>query len=143
VFQAESRAKEAKNGIELAYSIPKEGAQLGTDMMAIPADAAHPQNAMLFIDFILRPEIVAAITNTVGYPNPNAKATDLVQGRHQERSQHLPARRDQGQILLRQAGRRPISSACARAPGPRSSRGAEAERFAADPSTRALRPGSG
>ena len=79
VFQAESRAKDAKNGIELTYSIPKEGAQLGTDMMAIPAGAAHPQNAMLFIDFILRPEIVAAITNTVGYPNPNTKATALVQ----------------------------------------------------------------
>jgi putrescine transport system substrate-binding protein len=79
VFQAESRAKEAKNAVELAYTIPKEGAQLGTDMMAIPADAAHPQNALLFIDFILRPEIIAAITNTVGYPNPNALATDMVQ----------------------------------------------------------------
>ena len=78
VFQAESRASEAKNGIELAYSIPKEGAQLGTDMMAIPADAAHPNNAHLFIDYILRPEVIAAITNKVGYPNPNALATDAV-----------------------------------------------------------------
>jgi putrescine transport system substrate-binding protein len=79
VFQAKSRAAEAKNGIQIAYAIPKEGAQLGTDMMAIPADAKHPGNAELFINFILRPEIVAAITDTVGYPNPNAKATALVQ----------------------------------------------------------------
>src|SRR5262249_3583948 len=74
VFQAKSRAKEAKNGVDIAYAIPKEGAQLGTDMMAIPADAAHPQNALLFIDYILRPEVIAAITNTVGYPNPNSLA---------------------------------------------------------------------
>lgn len=78
VVQARSRAVEAKNGIEIAYTIPKEGAQLSTDMMAIPADAAHPENAHLFIDFILRPEIIAAITDAVGYPNPNARATDLV-----------------------------------------------------------------
>jgi len=79
IVQARTRAAEAKNGVEIAYSIPKEGAQLSTDMMAIPADAAHPQNAMLFIDFILRPEIVAAITDAVGYPNPNALATDMLE----------------------------------------------------------------
>jgi putrescine transport system substrate-binding protein len=78
VIQARTRAAEAKNGINVAYAIPKEGAQLSTDMMAIPADAAHPGNALKFIDFILRPEIIAAITNTVGYPNPNSLATDLV-----------------------------------------------------------------
>ncbi|HEX3500130.1 MAG TPA: polyamine ABC transporter substrate-binding protein [Stellaceae bacterium] len=78
IVQARTRAAEAKNGIEIAYTIPKEGAQLSTDMMAIPASAKHPDNAHLFIDFILRPEVVAAITNAVGYPNPNALATDMV-----------------------------------------------------------------
>jgi putrescine transport system substrate-binding protein len=79
IVQARTRAAEAKNGIEIAYTIPKEGAQLSTDMMAIPASAAHPENAHRFIDFILRPEIIAAITNAVGYPNPNALATDMIE----------------------------------------------------------------
>jgi putrescine transport system substrate-binding protein len=78
VIQARSRAADAKNGIEIAYAIPKEGAQLAVDMMAIPADAAHPENAHAFIDYILRPEVIAAITNAVGYPNPNSVATDMV-----------------------------------------------------------------
>src|SRR5260221_4851016 len=79
IVQARPRAAEAKNGIEIAYTIPKEGAQLSTDMMAIPASAKHPDNAYRFIDFILRPEVIAAITNAVGYPNPNALATDMIE----------------------------------------------------------------
>jgi putrescine transport system substrate-binding protein len=78
VIQARSRAADAKNGVEIAYALPKEGAQLAVDMMAIPADAAHPENAQEFINYILRPEVIAAITNAVGYPNPNALATDMV-----------------------------------------------------------------
>ena len=78
VVQARNRAAEAKNGIAIAYTVPKEGAQLGIDMLAIPADAQHPANAYRFIDFILRPEIIAAITNAVGYPNANVPATPLV-----------------------------------------------------------------
>ncbi len=78
VFQAQSRAQEAKNGVEIEYSIPKEGAMLWIDQMAIPADAAHPDNAHKWINFVLRPEIAAEISNTVAYANPNAKATKLV-----------------------------------------------------------------
>src|SRR5882724_11109577 len=79
IVQARTRAAEAKNGIEIAYTIPREGAQLSTDMMAIPASAKHRDNAYRFIDFILRPEVIAAITNAVGYPNPNALAADMVE----------------------------------------------------------------
>ena len=78
VFQARSRARDAKNGVAIAYTIPKEGAMIWIDMMAIPKDAPHAANAIKFIDYILRPEIVAKISNTVSYANPNAKATDLV-----------------------------------------------------------------
>jgi putrescine transport system substrate-binding protein len=78
VIQARGRAKDAKNGVEIGYAIPKEGAMLWVDMMAIPADAPHPENALAFIDNILKPETIAAISNTVGYPNPNKAATDLV-----------------------------------------------------------------
>jgi putrescine transport system substrate-binding protein len=78
VVQAKGRAEDAKNGIEIAYTIPKEGAMIWIDMMAIPADAPHPGNALRFIDYILRPDVVAAISNAVAYANPNKAATKLV-----------------------------------------------------------------
>jgi len=78
VFQAQQRAEDAKNGVHIAYAIPKEGAMLWIDQMAIPADAPHPDNAHKWINFILRPEIAADISNAVAYANPNAKATPLV-----------------------------------------------------------------
>jgi putrescine transport system substrate-binding protein len=48
------------------------------DLMGNPKDAPHPENAHLFINYMLRPEVIAAITNTVGYPNPNTLATEMV-----------------------------------------------------------------
>lgn len=78
VFQAAYRAEEAKNGVDIAFSIPKEGAQLWFDMMAIPKDAPNPENAHAFINYILRPDVVAPITNYVAYANPNKAANDLV-----------------------------------------------------------------
>jgi putrescine transport system substrate-binding protein len=78
IVQARNRAEEAKRGVEIGYAIPKQGAMMWIDMMAIPADAPHPGNALLFIDYILRPEVIAAISNKVGYPNPNTLATDMV-----------------------------------------------------------------
>lgn len=68
VVQAASRAKEAKKD-EVAYVLPKEFTEYTFDMLAVPKDAPHPQNAMLFINFLLKPENMAAITNMVGYPN--------------------------------------------------------------------------
>jgi putrescine transport system substrate-binding protein len=78
MLQARNRARDAKNGIDIAYTIPKEGAMMWIDMMAVPKDAPHPDEALRFIDFVLRPETVAAISNTVAYANPNTKATALV-----------------------------------------------------------------
>ena len=78
MIQARNRAAQAKNGVEIAYAIPREGAMMWIDMMAVPKDAPHAENALRFIDFILRPEIIAAISNTVAYANPNTLATDLV-----------------------------------------------------------------
>jgi len=78
VIQARNRAKEAESGIEIAFRVPREGAQMSIDMLGIPADAPHPDNAYRFIDYILRAEVIAAITNAVSYPNPNQAATALV-----------------------------------------------------------------
>ncbi|HMM76484.1 MAG TPA: polyamine ABC transporter substrate-binding protein [Gammaproteobacteria bacterium] len=78
VFIARDRAAEANNGNEIAYSVPREGALMWFDTMAIPKDAPHPDNAHKFIDYILRPEVVAAITNYVNYPNANAASLPFV-----------------------------------------------------------------
>lgn len=78
VFQARDRAEEAGNGVEIAYIIPKEGAVRWFDLMAIPKDAPHPKNAHAFIDFLLQPEVIAGISDYVGYANPNQAATALL-----------------------------------------------------------------
>ena len=78
VIQARNRAREAESPVEIAFRVPREGGQMSIDMLGIPADAPHPDNAHLFINYILRPEIIAAISNAVSYPNPNLAATPLV-----------------------------------------------------------------
>jgi putrescine transport system substrate-binding protein len=74
IFQAATRAEEANNGVEIAYVIPKEGAPMWFDMLAIPKDAKHPNNAHAFINFLLRPEIAAEISNYVAYASANKAA---------------------------------------------------------------------
>jgi putrescine transport system substrate-binding protein len=68
---ARARAIEAGKGPIIEALVPKAGATLFFDVMAIPADAPHPKNAHLFIDYILRPEVHASLTNKVFYANPN------------------------------------------------------------------------
>ena len=75
---ARDRADEAGQGVEIAYTIPKEGALIWFDLMAIPADAPHPENAHLFLDYIMEPEVVAAVSNYVFYANANSEATAFV-----------------------------------------------------------------
>ena len=55
--------------MKLRYIAPKEGAQLSFDMLAIPADAPHRSEAMELINFLLKPDVMAGITNQVRYPN--------------------------------------------------------------------------
>ncbi len=69
VKQAQKRAAEAKGGIELGYSIPKEGAQLWFDNLAIPKDALNPAEAHELINYLLKPEVAAKNTNYLWYAN--------------------------------------------------------------------------
>ncbi len=70
VVQAQARAREAgRDTGGLSYVQPREGAQLWFDMLAIPADAPNPEGARRFVDFMLRPEVIAGVTNVVRYPN--------------------------------------------------------------------------
>lgn len=78
LVQARNRAREAGAGVDIRIVIPKQGAILNVDAIAIPADAPHPDNAHKFIDFLLRPEIIAAITNKVGYANAIPESLPLV-----------------------------------------------------------------
>lgn len=78
VGQAALRAREAKNGNTIKYLIPKEGAVLFFDMLAIPADAPHPKNAHLFIDYLLRPEVSARNSSAVHFASSNAAAYSLI-----------------------------------------------------------------
>ncbi|GJE18080.1 polyamine ABC transporter substrate-binding protein [Methylobacterium marchantiae] len=78
VMQAKKRAEESKNGVEIAYFIPKEGALMWFDALAIPKDAPHPEEAHIFIDYMMRPEVAAANTNFVAYANGNLAAKPLV-----------------------------------------------------------------
>ena len=68
-FQARNRAREANNGVEIDYVIPKEGALMSLDNMAIPKDAPHVEEAYRLIDFLLRPEIAARNTAVTNFAN--------------------------------------------------------------------------
>jgi putrescine transport system substrate-binding protein len=78
ILQAKKRAEEAKNGVRIAYHIPREGALMWFDSFAIPAEAEHPDEAHAFIDFMMRPEVAAANTNLVAYANGNRAAKDFI-----------------------------------------------------------------
>ncbi len=77
ILQAVDRAAEAENGVEVAYIIPKEGAGLWFDMLAIPKDASSADNAHTFLNYLMRPNVMAGVTNYVWYPNaiPASKAS--------------------------------------------------------------------
>jgi putrescine transport system substrate-binding protein len=78
VLQATTRAAEVKNGIRIAYALPKEGANIAFDGMAIPKDAPHPEEALAFLDYMLRPDVIAQVTNEVAYANANRASWPLV-----------------------------------------------------------------
>jgi putrescine transport system substrate-binding protein len=78
MLQARDRAVEAGNDVEIRYVIPKEGTLLWFDMLAIPADAPHPDNAHAFINYLMRPEVIAKASDYIFYANGNAAATPLV-----------------------------------------------------------------
>ncbi|OQY02976.1 MAG: spermidine/putrescine ABC transporter substrate-binding protein PotF [Desulfobacteraceae bacterium 4572_123] len=78
ILQARDRAAEAGAGVEVAYSIPKEGAATWFDMIAIPSDADNVDNAHKFLDFLMEPEVIAGITNYVSFPSANADAMQYV-----------------------------------------------------------------
>ena len=78
VMQARSRAEEAKSGVEIGYTIPKEGAQMFFDNLAIPADAKNATEAYALIDYLYRPEIAAKNSDFLSYANGNLASQKLI-----------------------------------------------------------------
>jgi len=76
--QASMRAMEAGIDVDLRYTMPREGSALWVDGMFVPSDAPHVENAYLFMDYIMRPEVTAAISNHVFYANANKSAFPLL-----------------------------------------------------------------
>ncbi|EIM74302.1 extracellular solute-binding protein family 1 [Nitratireductor aquibiodomus RA22] len=74
IFQARDRAAEADQGVTVGYAIPKEGAMLWFDQMAIPADAKNVEEAHEFLNYIMRPDVIAKASNYVVYANGNKAA---------------------------------------------------------------------
>ena len=78
IKQSQKRAAEAKNGVEIEYAIPKGGAQLWFDNLAIPKDAKNVAEAHALINYLLKPEVAAKNTNFISYANGNAASRPLI-----------------------------------------------------------------
>ena len=78
IKQAQKRAAEARNGVEIGYAIPREGAQMFFDNLAIPKDAANVAEAHALINYLLRPEVAAKNTNLMQYANGNLASQKLI-----------------------------------------------------------------
>lgn len=78
IKQAQNRAEEAKNGIEIVYAIPKSGAQMFFDNLAIPADAKNVDEAHALINYLYRPDIAARNSDYLGYANGNLASQKLI-----------------------------------------------------------------
>jgi len=78
ILQAKARGAEGKKKIEIAYRVPKEGAMMWFDVLAIPKDAPNLAGAHALLDFLMRPDVIARISNTVQYPNANRASWPLV-----------------------------------------------------------------
>lgn len=75
---AQQLAKKAGQGVRIEMALPREGAPIWSDVMVVARKAPNPQEAHAFINYILRPDVIARISNGIGYPNANKDATELI-----------------------------------------------------------------
>jgi putrescine transport system substrate-binding protein len=81
IIQARDRGAAAATPVEIAYAIPKEGSFIWFDTVAIPADAPHPGNAHAFLNYLMEPEVIAEVSNRIGYANGNLASLPLLEAR--------------------------------------------------------------
>ncbi len=78
IVQAQARGARSVKPVRVAYANPKEGSTLWFDAVGIPADAPHPANAHAFLNFLMEPEVIAAISQEIRYANGNAAAREIM-----------------------------------------------------------------
>src|SRR6218665_1396333 len=78
IVQAKTRAEEAKNGVNIDFIIPKEGTYMWFDNLSIPKDAKHVEEAHAFINYLMKPEVIAKASNFVQYANGNLASQKFV-----------------------------------------------------------------
>lgn len=78
IKQAQKRAAEAKNGVDIGYAIPREGAQMFFDNLAIPKDARNVSEALAFINYLQQPQVAAQNTNFLSYANGNLASQKFI-----------------------------------------------------------------
>lgn len=78
ILQARNRGAMAATPVEVVNVIPREGATIWFDLVAIPADAPHPGNAHVFLNFLMEPEVIAAVSDDIGYANGNAASLPFI-----------------------------------------------------------------
>lgn len=115
ILQAKTRAEDARNGVRIGYAIPREGSQVWYDLFTVPVDAPNAAAAHAFINFMLRPDVIARASNYTHYANGVAAATPLIRPEIRDDPDVYPppevARRlfittTKDQALLREVNRR-------------------------------------
>ncbi len=107
IVQAKTRAEEKNKKIkdenkhvEIAYTVPKEGAQMWFDNMAIPKDAKNVEAAHAFINYMMKPEVAAKNTEFIGYPNPNLASQKLIKKEIFEDTQIYPTAETMAKLYM-------------------------------------------
>ena len=78
MLEAKTNAEQANNGVKIAYSLPKEGGPVWFDTLVLLKDAPNRAQGLAFIDYLLRPEVIAPVSDHLSYPNGNRAATTRV-----------------------------------------------------------------
>jgi len=114
IIQARDRGAAAADPVEIVYTIPKEGSYIWFDVAAMPADAPHPGNAHAFLNYLMEPEVIAKVSNRIGYANGNLDSLPFLDARvrddpavypPEEIRSKLPPDTAESPSYIREAGR--------------------------------------
>jgi putrescine transport system substrate-binding protein len=100
MLQARDRGAAATQPVQVRYVIPREGAPMWFDTAAIPADAPHPDHAHAFLNFLMEPETIAAISNEIRYANANAASLPLVESNMRDDPSIYPPPEARGKLHI-------------------------------------------
>jgi putrescine transport system substrate-binding protein len=114
IIQARDRGAAAADPVEIVYTIPREGSYIWFDVAAMPADAPHPENAHAFLNYLMEPEVIAKVSNRIGYANGNLASLPFLDARvrddpavypPEEIRSKLPPDTAESPSYIREAGR--------------------------------------